>query len=131
MALEDIAMGKLHGLCIGLDICSTLHMPVSLEDLDWAVEQIMPANPGYLMALPTKNDPMLSCLTTAFQEHVRFRQHDTQCRAQLRGGRVRAGYAIGEVLFATADAASPKAIVHVIDERPGTGHHNYSVDLPS
>ena len=28
--LEDIAMGKLHGLCIGLDICSTLHMPVSL-----------------------------------------------------------------------------------------------------
>jgi ethanolamine ammonia-lyase large subunit len=33
------------------------------------------------------------------------------------------------VLFATADAASPKAIVHVIGERPGTGHHNYSVYL--
>ena len=61
--------------------------------------------------------------------HPRFRQHDTQCRAHLRGGRVRAGYAIGEVLFATADAASPKAIVHVIGERPGTGHHNYSVYL--
>ena len=28
--LEDIAMGKLHGLTIGLDICSTLHMAVSL-----------------------------------------------------------------------------------------------------
>ena len=28
--LEDIAMGKLHGLTIGLDICSTLHMDVSL-----------------------------------------------------------------------------------------------------
>ncbi|MCA9217375.1 MAG: ethanolamine ammonia-lyase subunit EutB, partial [Planctomycetales bacterium] len=24
--LEDIVMGKLHGLCIGLDVCSTLHM---------------------------------------------------------------------------------------------------------
>jgi ethanolamine ammonia-lyase large subunit len=71
--LEDIAMGKLHGLCIGLDICSTLHMTVSLSDLDWCIDQIMPANPGYLMALPTKNDPMLSYLTTAYQDHVRIR----------------------------------------------------------
>ena len=71
--LEDIVMGKLHGLCLGLDICSTLHMPVSLDDLDWCIDQIMPANPGYLMALPTKNDPMLSYLTTAYQDHVRLR----------------------------------------------------------
>ena len=72
--LEDIVMGKLHGLTIGLDICSTLHMSVSLDDLDWCIDQIMPANPGYLMALPTKNDPMLSYLTTAFQDHVRIRE---------------------------------------------------------
>ncbi|MCP4106300.1 MAG: ethanolamine ammonia-lyase [Desulfobacteraceae bacterium] len=72
--LEDIVMGKLHGLCLGLDICSTLHMPVSLNDLDWCMEQIMPANPAYLMALPTKNDPMLSYLTTGFQDHVRLRE---------------------------------------------------------
>ncbi len=71
--LEDIAMGKLHGLCAGLDICSTLHMPVSLDDLDWCIDQIMPANPAYLMGLPTKNDPMLSYLTTAYQDHVRIR----------------------------------------------------------
>ncbi|MCA9708435.1 MAG: ethanolamine ammonia-lyase subunit EutB, partial [Myxococcales bacterium] len=71
--LEDIVMGKLHGLCIGLDICSTLHMEVSLTDLDWCIEQIMPANPAYLMGLPTKNDPMLSYLTTAYQDHVRVR----------------------------------------------------------
>jgi ethanolamine ammonia-lyase large subunit len=72
--LEDIAMGKLHGLMIGLDVCSTLHMDVSLDDLDWCLDQIMPANPGYLMGLPTKNDPMLSYLTTAFQDHVRIRE---------------------------------------------------------
>ena len=71
--LEDTVMGKLHGLTIGLDICSTLHMDVSLEDLDWCIEQIMPANPAYLMALPTKNDPMLSYLTTAFHNHVKVR----------------------------------------------------------
>jgi ethanolamine ammonia-lyase large subunit len=72
--LEDIAMGKLHGLTIGLDICSTLHMTVSLEDLDWCQDQIMPAAPAFLIALPTKNDPMLSYLTTSFQDHVRLRE---------------------------------------------------------
>ncbi|MHC1741577.1 MAG: ethanolamine ammonia-lyase [Syntrophobacteraceae bacterium] len=72
--LEDIAMGKLHGLTIGLDICSTLHMSVTLDDLDWCQDQILPANPAYLIALPTKNDPMLSYLTTSFQDHVRLRQ---------------------------------------------------------
>lgn len=71
--LEDIVMGKLHGLTIGLDVCSTLHMDVSLDDLDWCLDQVMPANPAYLMALPTKNDPMLGYLTTGFQDHVRIR----------------------------------------------------------
>ena len=71
--LEDIAMGKLHGIAIGLDICSTLHMSVSLDDLEWCQDQIMPANPAYIMALPTRNDPMLGYLTTAFQDHVRIR----------------------------------------------------------
>jgi ethanolamine ammonia-lyase large subunit len=72
--LEDIVMGKLHGLMIGLDVCSTLHMDVSLDDLEWCIDQIMPANPGYLMALPTRIDPMLGYLTTGFQDHVRVRQ---------------------------------------------------------
>ncbi|MDP1797901.1 MAG: ethanolamine ammonia-lyase subunit EutB, partial [Planctomycetaceae bacterium] len=39
--LEDIVMGKLHGLCLGLDVCSTLHMDVSLDDLDWCLEQLV------------------------------------------------------------------------------------------
>ena len=72
--LEDIVMGKLHGLCIGLDVCSTLHMEVSLDDLDWCLDRILPANPAYLMALPTKIDPMLGYLTTGFQDHVRLRE---------------------------------------------------------
>lgn len=72
--LEDIVMGKLHGLTIGLDVCSTLHMDISLDDLDWCLEQIAPANPAYLMALPTKIDPMLGYLTTGYQDHVRLRE---------------------------------------------------------
>jgi ethanolamine ammonia-lyase large subunit len=72
--LEDIVMAKLHGLTIGLDVCSTLHMAVTLEDLDWCQDQVMPACPVYLIALPTKNDPMLGYLTTSFQDHVRLRK---------------------------------------------------------
>lgn len=72
--LEDIVMGKLHGLTIGLDVCSTLHMDVSLDDLDWCLDRIVPACPAYLMALPTKIDPMLGYLTTGFQDHVRLRE---------------------------------------------------------
>ncbi len=72
--LEDIVMGKLHGLCLGLDVCTTLHMDVSLDDLDWCLEQLAPACPAYLMALPTKIDPMLGYLTTGYQDHVRLRE---------------------------------------------------------
>jgi ethanolamine ammonia-lyase large subunit len=72
--LEDTVMGKLHGLTIGLDICSTLHMDITLDDLEWCIDQIMPVNPSYLMALPTKSDPMLSYLTTGFNDHVRVRK---------------------------------------------------------
>ncbi|MFG0319062.1 MAG: ethanolamine ammonia-lyase subunit EutB, partial [Planctomycetota bacterium JB042] len=71
--LEDLVMGKLHGLTIGLDVCSTLHMKVSLDDLDECLDRVVPARPAYLMALPTRNDPMLSYLTTSFQDHVRLR----------------------------------------------------------
>lgn len=72
--LEDIVMGKLHGLMIGLDVCTTLHMDVTIDELGWCIDQIMPANPGYLMALPTRIDPMLGYLTTGFQDHVHVRE---------------------------------------------------------
>ena len=73
VCLEDTVMGKLHGLTTGLDICATLHMDISLDDLTEAQNEIIRARPAYLMALPTRNDPMLSYLTTGFQDHVRLR----------------------------------------------------------
>jgi ethanolamine ammonia-lyase large subunit len=45
----------------------------------------------------------------------------------VTGGRVRAGYRIGEVLFEKADPNSFRGILHIIGERPGTMHHSYSV----
>jgi len=49
----------------------------------------------------------------------------------VTSGRVRAGYAIGDLLFAKADANKTKALLHIIGERPGSGHHNYSVYIAS
>jgi len=46
-------------------------------------------------------------------------------------GRVRAGYEIGNVLFAKAKSDRPETIVHIIGERPGSGHHNFSVYIAS
>jgi hypothetical protein len=43
-------------------------------------------------------------------------------------GRVRAGYHIGEVLYGSLpDKRSHRAILHIVGERPGSGHHAYSV----
>ena len=46
----------------------------------------------------------------------------------VRNGRVRAGYRIGEMLFGNLGKRDPKhTILHVIGERPGSGHHAFSV----
>ena len=45
----------------------------------------------------------------------------------VTGGRVRAGYEIGQLLFEKADPNSYRGILHIIGERPGTMHHSYSV----
>jgi ethanolamine ammonia-lyase large subunit len=43
----------------------------------------------------------------------------------VTGGRVRAGYRIGEQLF--GGLSGRRAILHVIGERPGTGHDSFSI----
>jgi ethanolamine ammonia-lyase large subunit len=40
---------------------------------------------------------------------------------------VRAGYRIGETLFGGPGGPASATLVHVIGERPGNGHHTFSV----
>ncbi|MCK5915450.1 MAG: ethanolamine ammonia-lyase light chain EutC, partial [Deltaproteobacteria bacterium] len=49
----------------------------------------------------------------------------------VTSGRVRAGYKVGNVLYAKGDAGKGATIIHVIGERPGSGHHNFSVYIAS
>jgi ethanolamine ammonia-lyase large subunit len=45
----------------------------------------------------------------------------------LTSGRVRAGYLAGETLFGgVGSPTTRRALIHVIGERPGTGHHTFS-----
>ncbi len=39
---------------------------------------------------------------------------------------MRAGYRAGEILFGDSTAEGPRALIHVIGERPGSGHHSFS-----
>jgi ethanolamine ammonia-lyase large subunit len=48
----------------------------------------------------------------------------------ITNGRVRAGYACGEILFGQNPASKKcHGIIHIIGERPGSGHSNFSVYL--
>jgi ethanolamine ammonia-lyase large subunit len=73
--LEDVVMAKLHGLTMGLDVCSTFHMGIEPERLQSLTEQLVnEAAPAYLMAVAGNADPMLGYLTTSFRQHPRLRR---------------------------------------------------------
>ncbi len=72
--LEDLFMGKLHGLTMGLDICSTYHMGIAPDALDAVTTSVARAAPAYLMAVAGKSDLMLGYLTTDFRSHPRLRR---------------------------------------------------------
>jgi ethanolamine ammonia-lyase large subunit len=44
----------------------------------------------------------------------------------IKGGRVRAGYRLGEILYAKSPLHKRKILVHIIGERPGNGHQTFS-----
>jgi ethanolamine ammonia-lyase large subunit len=73
--LEDLVMAKLHGLTMGLDVCSTFHMGIEPNELRRVTESITRRGaPAYLMAVAGNSDPMLGYLTTSFRDHPRLRR---------------------------------------------------------
>ena len=73
--LEDIVMARLHGLTMGLDVCSTFHMGIAPDDLQQLTARIVErAAPAYLMAVAGNADPMLGYMTTSFRQHPELRR---------------------------------------------------------
>ncbi len=72
--LEDSVMAKLHGIAMGLDVCSTFHMGIDPTTLQRITTQVVEhAAPAYLMSVAGNADPMLGYLTTSFRDHPRLR----------------------------------------------------------
>ncbi len=72
--LEDTVMAKLHGITMGLDVCSTFHMGIAPSELQILAKRIVSvAAPSYLMAVAGNADPMLGYLTTSYRNHPRLR----------------------------------------------------------
>jgi ethanolamine ammonia-lyase large subunit len=73
--LEDLVMAKLHGITMGLDVCSTFHMGIAPADLRAVTTRVVQhGSPAYLMGVAGNADPMLGYLTTSFREHPALRQ---------------------------------------------------------
>jgi ethanolamine ammonia-lyase large subunit len=111
--LEDSVMAKLHGLTMGLDVCSTFHMGIEPRALQLLTERVVrEAAPAYLMAVAGNTDAMLGYMTTSFREHPRLRRRtgkgvSTPMRKRLKGlgvmderGQLRADAPAPEQLYA-------------------------------
>jgi ethanolamine ammonia-lyase large subunit len=95
--LEDAMMAKLHGLAMGLDVCSTFHMgldPCCLSDITTQI--VTSASPAYLMAVAGNADPMLGYMTTAFRDHPRLRERTHRRITSVMEGRLTALGVSGE-----------------------------------
>ena len=108
--LEDSVMAKLHGLSMGLDVCSTFHMGIDPDTLRQLTVQIAAqAAPAYLMAVPGNSDPMLGYLTTSFREHPQLRRKNGKrisTAMQLRLMQLGVMNKMGELLPGRPDAES-------------------------
>ncbi len=75
VCLEKIAMARLHGLTVGLDVCASFHsgiIPVELRQLTARIAE--QSSPSFLTATAGNADPLFGCLTTSFREHPRLRR---------------------------------------------------------
>ena len=106
--LEDTVMAKLHGLTMGLDVCSTFHMGIAPQALRQVTTRIVEqAAPAYLMSVAGNADPMLGYLTTSFREHPRLRQRAGRQMTTAMSERLQAlGVPMGVSATRRSDAAA-------------------------
>ncbi|KAI9183326.1 hypothetical protein H9P43_004243 [Blastocladiella emersonii ATCC 22665] len=110
--LEDLCMGKLHGMTFGLDVCSTHHMGATLDDMTRIQEHVLRGGPAFYMAVAGRNDPMLSYITTGFRDHPRLRE-----RLGVRGTDEMRPFFVGELGVMRDDGS--------MTERAGDTAHVY------
>src|SRR5262249_4632281 len=118
-------MGNLHGLTMGLDVCSTFHMGITPQDLRALTRRIaVNAAPAYLMAVAGVADPMLGYMTTAFREHPHLRSHVRRGLTTAMEQRLRS---LG-IMSAEGEPSGPTAVarLYAIYEKAGGDHRAFT-----
>ena len=72
--LEDLFMGKLTGISMGVDACYTNHARADQNDIETLAMLLTAAGCNYFMAVPMGDDSMLSYQTTSYHDTPTLRQ---------------------------------------------------------
>lgn len=72
--LEDLFMGKLSGISMGVDVCYTNHAKADQNDMDILATMLSAAQPNYLIAVPQGDDIMLNYQTPSFHDAATLRE---------------------------------------------------------
>ncbi len=72
--LEDLCMGKLLGLPMGMAPCYTTHAEIDQNDHEIATMLLTQGGANYFMAIAQNDDVMLSYQDTSFHDNVALRQ---------------------------------------------------------
>jgi ethanolamine ammonia-lyase large subunit len=73
-ALEDHFCGKLLGLPMGLDICTTNHAEADQDDIDSIMTLAGVAGVNFIMGVPGSDDIMLNYQSTSFHDALYLRE---------------------------------------------------------
>ena len=71
--LEDHVCGKLLGLPLGVDVCSTNHAEADQDDMDTLLTLLAAAGVTYVMGVPGADDVMLNYQSTSFHDALYVR----------------------------------------------------------
>lgn len=72
--LEDLFMGKLTGISMGVDACYTNHMKADQNDIESLAVLLATANCNYLIAVPQGDDIMLNYQSLGYHDAVALRR---------------------------------------------------------
>lgn len=66
--LEDVFMGKLHGISMGIDACYTNHMQADQNDVENLAVLLAAAGTNYFITVPMGDDVMLNYQSNSFHD---------------------------------------------------------------
>ncbi|MBV0903729.1 ethanolamine ammonia-lyase subunit EutB [Haloarcula salina] len=101
--LEDVFMGKLHGLPMGIDACYTNHTKADQNDIENLAVLLTAAGANFFITVPMGDDVMLNYQSNSFHDGATLRQlFELEAAPEFQTWLEARGIADGSALTATA-----------------------------